>query len=62
MRVTEGKKIVEKKYLLELNEQDIELLLKAIGKYQQLQWDSGFTTRWTEKLIDKIYKSMGVKL
>ena len=58
MKTSEGKKL----YTLELKEFDIELLLKALGTYQQRQYDSGLSSRWTEKLINKVYRAMGVKL
>ena len=58
MKTSEGKKL----YTLELKEFDIELLLKALGTYQQRQYDSALSSRWTEKLINKVYRAMGVKL
>lgn len=50
------------KILLTLDEQEIELLLIALGRYQNYQYDRGYRAKNTEKLITKIYRSMGVKL
>ena len=58
MKTSEGKKL----YTLELNEFDIELLLKALGTYQNHLYDTGSSSMWIEKLINKVYKAMGVKL
>lgn len=48
--------------MLTLDEQEIELLLIALGRYQNYQYDRGYRAKNTEKLITKIYRSMGVKL
>jgi len=51
-----------KKYTIELNEVEMTLVLKALGLRQQNAWDRKENAKPYEWLINKIYKSMGVKL
>lgn len=59
--MNEGKTI-SKKYTIQLTELDIKLLLEALGKHQQYQWDNRYSSRATENLITKIYRAMRVKI
>lgn len=61
MKTSEGK-LIQKKYNITLTELDIKLLLEALGKHQQFQWDNRYSSRATENLITKIYRCMGVKI
>ena len=51
-----------KKVKLELNIQEVELMLRALGKEQQVNLDRGYKANHYEWLINKIYRAMGVKL
>lgn len=62
MKTIEGKKLQVKKYVLEVTELDIEVLLKALGAMQHHQYDTGQSSKTSEYMINKIYRAMGVKL
>jgi len=57
MKISEGKKIT-----LVLNEVEVDIIISALGREQQLCWDSKRNSKPVGWLIDKIYRSMGVKL
>jgi len=57
MKISEGKKIT-----LVLNEVEVNIIISALGREQQLCWDSKRNSKPVGWLIDKIYRSMGIKL
>ena len=58
MKTSEGKK----QFTISLTELDIKILLEALGKMQNHQYDTGMSTKGTEYLTIKIYRAMGVRL